>query len=166
MSGRERVEFMRKLSEAAHEIAPRELGLLLDRGWRESGTATWLIAVAGRTEFRERLGELLLAGKWPYAGQAYCVALPPSAPLPTPTSWLLTSTRARSYGFRGAGGRPTLPCCPGGRSGENRHRRARWHGAQPGALARRLFVRHRRRDQSDTAAGREAQPGVGLGRAP
>ncbi|MFH9062578.1 DUF6000 family protein [Streptomyces coeruleorubidus] len=75
MSGRERAKFMRKLGKAAHEIAPRELGLLLDRGWRESGTAAWLIAVAGRTEFRERLGELLLASKWPYAGQAYCVAL-------------------------------------------------------------------------------------------
>ncbi|MFB7032701.1 DUF6000 family protein, partial [Streptomyces sp. NPDC056295] len=38
-------------------------------------TAAWLIAVAGRTEFRERLGELLLASQGPYAGQAYCVAL-------------------------------------------------------------------------------------------
>ncbi len=75
MSGRDRAKFMRKLGKAAYRIAPRELDLLLDRGWRESGTAAWLIAVAGRTEFRERLGELLLASKWPYAGQAYCIAL-------------------------------------------------------------------------------------------
>src|SRR5436190_24366454 len=33
------------------------------------------MAVAGRTEFRDRLGELPLAGEGPYAGQAYCVAL-------------------------------------------------------------------------------------------
>lgn len=75
MSGRERAEFTRKLGEAASEISPRELGVLLDGGWRERKTAAWLIAVAGRTEFRERLGELLLASEGPYAGQAYCVAL-------------------------------------------------------------------------------------------
>ncbi len=75
MSGRDRAKFTRKLGKAASEIGPRELGMLLDRGWRESLTAAWFIAVAGRTEFRERLGELLLASKGPYAGQAYCVAL-------------------------------------------------------------------------------------------
>jgi hypothetical protein len=75
MSGRERDKFMRKLGRAAGEISPRELGVLLDRGWRECTTAAWLIAVAGRTEFRERLGELLLASQGPWAGQAYCVAL-------------------------------------------------------------------------------------------
>ncbi|WP_443033043.1 DUF6000 family protein [Streptomyces sp. DH10] len=32
----------------------------LDRGRRESGTAAWLLAVACRTEFRERLGEVFL----------------------------------------------------------------------------------------------------------
>ncbi|MCX4763331.1 DUF6000 family protein [Streptomyces sp. NBC_01275] len=75
MSGRDRARFMKKLGKAAGEISPRELGMLLDRGWRERKTAAWLIAVAGRTEFRERLGELLLASEGPYAGQAYCVAL-------------------------------------------------------------------------------------------
>ncbi|MFB8029732.1 MULTISPECIES: DUF6000 family protein [unclassified Streptomyces] len=74
MSGRERAKFTRKLAKAASEISPRELDVLLDGGWRERKTAAWLIAVTGRTEFRERLGELLLASEGPYAGQAYCVA--------------------------------------------------------------------------------------------
>ncbi|MCC5478747.1 DUF6000 family protein [Streptomyces barringtoniae] len=75
MSGRDRDTFTRNLAKAAREISPRELGILLDGGWRERKTAAWLIAVAGGTEFRERLGELLLASEGPYAGQAYCVAL-------------------------------------------------------------------------------------------
>ncbi|MEU1789466.1 DUF6000 family protein [Streptomyces sparsogenes] len=75
MPGRQRSEFLRKLGQAAGEISPRELDTLLGRGWRERKTAAWLIAVAGRSEFRERLGELLLASEGPYAGQAYCVAL-------------------------------------------------------------------------------------------
>ncbi|MFJ8948010.1 DUF6000 family protein [Streptomyces sp. NPDC102395] len=75
LSGRDRAKFIRKLGKAAGEISPRELGVLLDRGWRERGTAAWLIAVAGRTEFRERLGELLLASERPFVGQDYCLAL-------------------------------------------------------------------------------------------
>jgi hypothetical protein len=75
MGGRGRARFIRKLGQAAGEISPRELGLLLDGGWRERKTAAWLVAVAGRSEFRERLGELLLASEAPYTGQAYCVAL-------------------------------------------------------------------------------------------
>ncbi|MEV7458873.1 DUF6000 family protein [Streptomyces rubiginosohelvolus] len=75
MTDRERATFLRKLGEAAGEITSRELGVLLEGGWRERKTAAWLIAVANRTDFRERLGELLLASEGPYAGQAYCVAL-------------------------------------------------------------------------------------------
>ncbi|WP_326753237.1 DUF6000 family protein [Streptomyces hirsutus] len=75
MSGRDRTKFLRKLGQAAGEISPRELDTLLDRGWRERKTAAWLVAAAGRSEFRDRLGELLLASEGPYAGQAYCVAL-------------------------------------------------------------------------------------------
>ncbi|MFJ2818253.1 DUF6000 family protein [Streptomyces sp. NPDC091279] len=71
----ERAVFMRELGRAAGEVTPRELGVLLDGGWRERKTAAWLIAVARQTAFRERLGELLLASEGPYAGQAYCVAL-------------------------------------------------------------------------------------------
>ncbi|MBJ6633217.1 DUF6000 family protein [Streptomyces sp. MN3] len=75
MNGRGRAKFLRKLGQAAGEISPCELDTLLDGGWRERKTAAWLVAVAGRSEFRERLGELLLASEGPYAGQAYCVAL-------------------------------------------------------------------------------------------
>ncbi|MGW3171012.1 DUF6000 family protein [Streptomyces sp. NPDC001153] len=71
----DRVTFARKLGKAASQISPRELGILLDGGWRERKTAAWLIAVAGRREFRGRLGELLVASEGFYAGQAYCVML-------------------------------------------------------------------------------------------
>jgi len=60
---------------AAADIEPRELSVLLEGGWREWKTAAWLIAVAGRTEFRARLGELLLASEVCIAGRGYCVAL-------------------------------------------------------------------------------------------
>lgn len=75
MSERDRTKFLRKLGRAAGEISPSELDVLLGGGWRERKTAAWLIAVAGRTGFRERLGELLLASEGPWAGEAYCVAL-------------------------------------------------------------------------------------------
>ncbi|MEV0317879.1 DUF6000 family protein [Streptomyces sp. NPDC050658] len=75
MTGRERDRFERRLGKAAAEITPREVGILLGGGWRERRTAAWFIAVARRTEFRERLGELLLASEMGFAGQAYCVAL-------------------------------------------------------------------------------------------
>ncbi|MER8236163.1 DUF6000 family protein [Streptomyces sp. NPDC094049] len=74
LSGTEREQFGRELARAAGEITPAELGVLLEGGWRERRTACWLIAVAGRTEFRGRLGERLLADANPYGG-AYCVAL-------------------------------------------------------------------------------------------
>jgi hypothetical protein len=67
--------FVRELGEAAGDITPCELTVLLEGGWRERKTAAWLLAVARRTEFRERLGELLLASEVCYAGTAYCVAL-------------------------------------------------------------------------------------------
>ncbi|HSA49816.1 MAG TPA: DUF6000 family protein, partial [Yinghuangia sp.] len=60
LDGPERAQFAQELADAAGEITPRELGVLLEAGWRERRTAAWLIAVAGRTEFRDRLGELLL----------------------------------------------------------------------------------------------------------
>ena len=75
LDGDERARFAADLGQAAGEITSREVGVLLDGGWRERKTAAWLVAVAGRTEFRSRIGELLLASEGPYAGQAYCVAL-------------------------------------------------------------------------------------------
>ncbi|WP_409239551.1 DUF6000 family protein [Streptomyces sp. PA5.6] len=75
LSERERRRFARKLAKASATITRRELHLLLDCGWRERKTAAWLIAIAGHTEFRPRLGELLLASEVCYAGHAYCIAL-------------------------------------------------------------------------------------------
>lgn len=75
MTKRERAKFTRKLGQAASEVTPRQLGILLDGGWGERKTAAWLITVARRTDYRERLGELLLASEGSYAGQSYCVAL-------------------------------------------------------------------------------------------
>ncbi|WP_327426049.1 DUF6000 family protein [Streptomyces sp. NBC_01236] len=75
LSGTERVAFMRALVQAASEITPAELSILLEGGWRECKTASWLVVVAGRTEFSSRIGELLLASGGPYAGKAYGVTL-------------------------------------------------------------------------------------------
>ncbi|MFF0291046.1 DUF6000 family protein [Streptomyces sp. NPDC005262] len=73
MTEPERTKFTRELGEAAGEITPRELTILLEGTWRERKTAAWLITVARRTEFRERLGEMLLASEVCFAGSAYCV---------------------------------------------------------------------------------------------
>lgn len=73
MTEPERAKFTQELGEAAGDITPRELGILLEGTWRERKTAAWLIAVARRTEFRERLGEMLLASEVCFAGSAYCV---------------------------------------------------------------------------------------------
>ncbi|MET7534526.1 DUF6000 family protein [Streptomyces goshikiensis] len=74
LSGPERESFVRELAQAAGEITPAELGILFEGGWRECRTASWLVAVSGRTEFRSRIGELLLASGGPYRG-AFCIAL-------------------------------------------------------------------------------------------
>lgn len=75
LSEPKRVAFARELVQAASEITPAELDVLFEGGWRERKTASWLVVVAGRTEFRSRIGELLLASEGPYAGGAYCVTL-------------------------------------------------------------------------------------------
>ncbi|MFF3932865.1 DUF6000 family protein [Streptomyces hirsutus] len=67
--------FVRRLSEDSKVITAEEIATLLEGGWRERRTATWLVAVSRRTEFRERLGELLLVSEVCCAGLAYCVAL-------------------------------------------------------------------------------------------
>ncbi|MFM9634529.1 MULTISPECIES: DUF6000 family protein [Streptomyces] len=88
------------------ETTPAELGILLEGGWRECRTSSRLIAVAGRTEFRSRIGELLLASGGPYGG-AYCITLATFATSATPSGLhiscsMLASTRAllhRTFAF-------------------------------------------------------------------
>lgn len=75
MSEPDRNEFLQSLADAAAQITPAEHAILLDGGWREHKTAAWLIAVSRRTEFRDHLGELLLASEVFFAGRGYCFAL-------------------------------------------------------------------------------------------
>ncbi|MER7492943.1 DUF6000 family protein [Streptomyces pharetrae] len=75
LQGPEYDRFVRRLSEDAGAITAEEIAALLEGGWRERRTAAWLIAVSQRTEFRERLGGLLLASEVCCVGLAYCVAL-------------------------------------------------------------------------------------------
>ncbi|MEU9737393.1 DUF6000 family protein [Streptomyces sp. NPDC048002] len=75
MQGPECDRFMRDLRGDAGLITADEIAKLLEGGWRERRTAAWLVAVSRRTEFRERLGQLLLASEVCCAGLAYCVAL-------------------------------------------------------------------------------------------
>jgi hypothetical protein len=67
--------FIRDLREDAGLITADEIATLLEGSWRERRTAAWLVAVSRRTEFRERLGGLLLSSEVCCAGLAYCVAL-------------------------------------------------------------------------------------------
>ncbi|MFJ3088237.1 DUF6000 family protein [Streptomyces sp. NPDC086838] len=88
MTAPRRATFARKLGRDASATTPRELTVLVEGGWRERRTAAWLIAAAGRTEFREGIGELLLASEVCYAGTACCVA---SAAFGTPADTGLTA---------------------------------------------------------------------------
>lgn len=93
MQGRERRRFARRLARDAHKITPRSMDILLSRGWRERMVAAWLVAVARRSEFRERLAELLLT-PGDYSANNYCLAL---ARLGTPADAdILVSYLARS----------------------------------------------------------------------
>jgi hypothetical protein len=75
LSGTERAEFGLALGRDAWQITDRELSTLLDSEWRSRITAAWLIGLDRRTQFRARLGELLLNSELVYAGQGYCLAL-------------------------------------------------------------------------------------------
>lgn len=67
--------FLRALREDARAVTAEEIGVLLEGGWRERRTAAWLVAVGGRTEFRERVGGLLRESEVCCAGASYAVTL-------------------------------------------------------------------------------------------
>lgn len=71
----ERTVFLQQLAEAARQASDRELSTLLDSEWRSRLTASWLIGLDRREQFRVRIGQLLLASELTYAGQGYCFAL-------------------------------------------------------------------------------------------
>ena len=72
---RERRRFLARLARSARRITDHELAVLLDSEWRSRLTASWLIGLDKREQFRDRIGGLLLASEVCYAGQGYCLAL-------------------------------------------------------------------------------------------
>lgn len=89
-----RRRFLKQLASSARQISDRELATLLDSEWRSRLTAAWLIGVNRREQFRDRIGELLLASEVCYAGQGYCLAL---ARFATPADASLLATYLDSY---------------------------------------------------------------------
>jgi hypothetical protein len=75
LDGGRRRRFLRKLGRSARRVSDRELAILLEGGWRERLTASWLIGLDKREQFRDRIGESLLSSEMGYAGQGYCLAL-------------------------------------------------------------------------------------------
>lgn len=73
--GPERTAFTHDLGRDARHITDRELSTLLDSEWRSRLTAAWLIGLDRRTQFRDRIGSLLLESEVVYAGKGYCLAL-------------------------------------------------------------------------------------------
>ncbi|WP_282780522.1 DUF6000 family protein [Nocardia sp. CC201C] len=71
----DRREFEASLSRDAREITDDELRTLLEFDWRPRLTASWLIGLDKRTDFRAELAELLLADELVHAGWGYCLAL-------------------------------------------------------------------------------------------
>lgn len=72
---RQLIRFGRSLARHARKITDDDLEMMLAFEWRSRLTAAWLIGLDRRTQFRERLGTLLLESEMVYAGGAYCFAL-------------------------------------------------------------------------------------------
>ena len=75
ISGADRAEFELALGRDARQVTDRDLSTLLDSEWRSRLTAAWLIGLDRRTQFRDRLGKMLLDSEVVYSGQGYCLAL-------------------------------------------------------------------------------------------
>ncbi|MFI1018245.1 DUF6000 family protein [Streptomyces sp. NPDC020965] len=71
----ERTSFAASLQSDSLQASDQEIGALFGYEWRARLTAAWLVGVARRVEWRERIGSLLLASELTYAGQGYCFAL-------------------------------------------------------------------------------------------
>ena len=70
-----RTPFLQHLAASARQASDHDLAVLLDSDWRCRLTASWLIALDRRQQFRQRIGELLMASELTYAGQGYCMTL-------------------------------------------------------------------------------------------
>jgi hypothetical protein len=75
MDTAQRSLFLQQLAASARQASNQDLDVLLDSEWRSRLTASWLIALDRRQQFRQRIGELLMASELTYAGQGYCLAL-------------------------------------------------------------------------------------------
>jgi hypothetical protein len=75
MDQAERAPFLQQLAESARQATDHDLATLLDSEWRSRLTASWLIGLDRRDQFRHQIGQLLLASEMSYAGQGYCLAL-------------------------------------------------------------------------------------------
>lgn len=75
MDETERAPFLQQLAGSARQVSDRELATLLSGEWRSRLTASWLIGLSRREQFRGRIGEMLLASEMRYADQGYCLAL-------------------------------------------------------------------------------------------
>jgi hypothetical protein len=75
MDTAQRRPFLQQLAASARQASDHDLAMLLGSDWRPRLTASWLIALDRRQQFRQRIGDLLLAGELTYAGQGYCLAL-------------------------------------------------------------------------------------------
>jgi len=70
-----RTPFLQQLAASARHASDHDLAVLLGSDWRCRLTASWLIALDRREQFRQRIGKRLLASERPYEGQGYCFAL-------------------------------------------------------------------------------------------
>ncbi|MFC5105792.1 DUF6000 family protein [Kibdelosporangium philippinense] len=75
LRGDERAEFTRAIAADAQSITNGQLDMLFDSDWRDQITAAWLAGLSHRTQYRDRIGEKLLASEMTYAGQGFCLAL-------------------------------------------------------------------------------------------
>ena len=71
----ERAKFLQALGLDSRSVTDAQLEFMLQPNWRSRITAAWMIGLDRREQFRERIGDLLLASELTYAGQGYCIAL-------------------------------------------------------------------------------------------
>lgn len=72
-----RTAFLRELIADSGRVDGQEFAALLGTasGWRERLVTAWMAGIDGRTQQRQRIGELLIESRQTYAGQGYCFAL-------------------------------------------------------------------------------------------
>ena len=64
------------IKSAAREISDDTIQALLEEpAWRGRLTASWFVALGGRSQFIDQIGDLLIRSESVYSGQGYCLAL-------------------------------------------------------------------------------------------